>query len=168
MSLRGATLVFALILLTLPACGGGGGTDAGPVDGVFLNAPEKELVGEYRLTDFTIYEPGVAPYHPSDFETWTGAMTLREDRTATVAVELCEHAGSPSAACDREFAWTGDAGLIHFHSLDASQPDVLMSWGAEGMGAMETHSNLPTNDESCGLLLGGEGGRETFSWARVE
>lgn len=165
MTIRNATTALAVVSLLFAACGGGGTSDGVVLDD--LNAPEKGLVGTYTLQDFHIWEAGTAPRDPQDFDAWSGTMELRADRTAVLRLELCEQAGEVSAACDREFAWTADSGMIRFDSLDAAEHDVCVQWEREGMGSMTTQSLLPTNDPDTGLFLCGEG-YETLHWVRVE
>lgn len=155
-------LVTASLLLT--ACGGGG-SETVAVDP--LNAPEKQLVGTYQLQDFEVWMPGTSVRGPEAFELWSGRMELREDRTAVVRMELCEHGATPTASCDRSFAWTAETSVIHLHSLTTAEPDVRLQYEAEGMGAMSTDSLLPTNDPNAGLLLL-EDGNESFYWVRVD
>ncbi len=166
MPIRNLTpLLLGLVLLILPACGGGGGTDTAALEP--MNASEKSLVGAYDLTDFLMFEPGFNPHEPSGFEVWGGSMELRDDRTATVTMQFCENAGDPTAGCEREFVWTADTGLIYLQSMDAIESNVLLEWQREGMGTVTTCVCLPTNDPTCGLLLL-EDGHETFEWERID
>ena len=169
MALRTATVFLGLTLLLLSACGGGSSTtDVIPADPLAgLNGPEKELVGTYQLVDFTVREVNCVPCGPEDFDAWGGSMELRADRTATVAVELCEHGTDPTASCDREFVWTADAGLLNLHSTEPGEPDVIQEWVLEGMGSVTTDSVLPTNIPDVGLLLVADG-RETLRWVRTD
>ena len=164
MSTRNGMFILALGALLLGACGSGSSTTSTLEP---LNAAEKSLVGTYRLDDFSVWDPGCAPMCPADLATWNGQMELRSDRTARVCIEMCEEPGTPRARCDREFVWTAEAAMIDFHSTDTSLPDVRQEWTAEGMGAVETHSFVPTNEPDAGLLLF-EGGRESFRWVRVQ
>lgn len=153
----------ALTVLLLSACGGGG-TYAVAADP--LNAPEKLLVGTWALQDFSIRQPRCQACTPDDFETWSGELTLRTDRTATVRMELCEQGDTPSAGCERSFVWSGDTGLLNLESLSTSEPDVRLEYDLEGT-RLTTYSLLPTNDPEAGLLLL-EAGTETLCWRRTD
>lgn len=163
MATRIAVLVSALALLLLPACGGGGSDAYVPSS---QNNAEKELTGTYQLVDFSIFEAGTPPTGPSHYEEWYGGLELRPDGTASVGMEFCEHAGTATSQCEREFVWSADAGLIHLVSTDPSEHDILMRWENSGMGALRTESLLPTNDENCGLFIADDG-FETLDWIRT-
>lgn len=164
MTLRNASLTLVILSLLLAACGGGGSSGAAVLDD--FNASEKGLVGTYTLHDFHIWEAGTPPCDPVDFEAWGGGLELRADRTACVRLELCAQADVVTAACQRDFVWSADAGTIHLESLDANGRDIRFEWSLQGMGALTTHSLIPTNDPNAGLLLFEEG-YETLHWTRV-
>ena len=160
MSIRHFALLLGLLLLALPACGGGSAVGTGTEP---MNAYEIALVGEYQLADFRILQPGQYPLVPDQVEDWAGTMVLGADGSAMVKMDLCEGDGLDRASCNRTFRWTADAGLLRLHSVDPSLDDVVVAWDRQGMGMLTTTSFLPMNVENCGLLLDGMGD-ETLTW----
>jgi len=155
----------ALALLVLSGCGGGGGSTPA-IDDAGLNSYEKQLVGSYELTGFELYEFGVQPYYPTDFETWNGALVLQDDRMATLTLRLCQHGDTITRSCDRAFAWSADAGVLR---LDPVEPGVAGSMGAWTMDSGQVlHLEMlqPTNEPDCSLFVLPDGGSEDYTWQR--
>lgn len=159
----GAVVMAALLL---PACGGGGDTSLVGTPST-LNAFEQELVGTYSLQEFFYIQPGEGGFASDDFEEYTGILVLEPDGRACLQLDLCRDAQEERIGCNRDYAWSADAGWIYLESADGSAPPAQATWSQGTMGRLTTEFRAPINRPDCEQILVDDG-YELYTWQRAD